>query len=461
MSKAHVLVVDDEPDIRGLVREILEDEGYEVSTAESAQEARRMVAEQRPDLVLLDIWMPGEDGISLLREWAGSGALAFPVIMISGHGTVETAVEATRQGATDFVEKPLSMGKLLVTVEQALTRAGGAGAAGGRESLVEPVGRSEVMQSLRDRARRIAASDSWVLISGEPGSGRKCLARYIHGLSPRSEGPLVELAAGTIAGESAAEELFGREEDGRIVPGRLETAAGGTLILDEVGDLDDEAQTRLASAIDAGSFQRVGGATEVALAARMIATTARDLGAEVKAQRFRADLFYALSVVPLRVPPLREHVEDVPELVAFYVDRLVERDGLHYRHFTVAAQNRLRHHDWPGNVRELGNLVQRLMVLGDGVDIDIDEVEQALASSPAELEGEAWPPPVSLDLPLREAREQFERVYLQQQLNRAGGSVARLARLAGMERTHLYRKLRALGIDPRDGTESGGVGGRG
>ena len=450
MSKAHVLVVDDEPDIRGLVREILEDEGYQVVTADSADEARQRLAEQRPDLALLDIWMPGEDGVSLLREWASGGAPPFPVVMISGHGTVETAVEATRHGATDFVEKPLSMGKLLVTVEQALSRAAaGGGAATPAEPPLEPVGRSAHMQALREQARRIAASDSWVLITGEAGSGRKCLARYLHGQSPRNNGPLVELAAGTIAGVAAAEELFGREVGGRVMPGRLEAAAGGTLIIDEVADLDEEAQTRLASAIDAASFQRVGGAGRVPLAARMIATTARDLNAEVHAGRFRSDLYYALGVVPLQVLPLREHVEDVPELVAFYVDRLVEREGLHYRHFTVAAQNRLRHHDWPGNVRELRNFVQRLLVLGDHVDIDVAEVEEALVAAPAGTAPDGWPPAISLDLPLREAREQFERAYLRQQLERAGGSVAKLARLAGMERTHLYRKLRALGIEGR------------
>jgi len=449
MSKAHVLVVDDEPDIRGLVREILEDEGYQVATAESADEARQLLAEQRPDLALLDIWMPGEDGISLLREWAAHGAPAFPVVMISGHGTVETAVEATRQGATDFVEKPLSMGKLLVTVEQALAGADTAGEVTPAEAPMTPVGRSASMQALRDRAGRVASSDSWVLLTGEVGSGRKLLARYLHGLSDRSRRPLIELAAGTVAGQAAAEELFGKEQGGRVTRGRLEDAAGGALVLDEVGDLDAEAQTRLVSAIDTGSFQRVGGADRVPLDVRVIATTSRDLLAEVNAGRFRGDLYYALSVVPLSVPPLREHVEDVPELVSFYVDRLVEEEGLRYRHFTVAAQNRLRHHDWPGNVRELRNLVQRLLVLGDGVDIDVAEVEAALTAPEPEPGADGWPPRVSLDLPLREAREQFERAYLEQQLARAGGNVARLAKLAGMERTHLYRKLRALGIEGR------------
>ncbi len=457
MSKGYVLVVDDEPDIRGLVREILEDEGYEVATAESGSEARALLHARQPDLVLLDIWMPGEDGISLLREWAGGGTPAFPVVMISGHGTVETAVEATRQGAVDFVEKPLSMGKLIATVEQALQQQVTAAAeAGGRSAIIQPVGRSASMRNLREQAERVAASESWVLVTGEPGSGRKCLARYIHHLSPRRGGPLVEVAAGAIAGQSAAEELFGQERGGRVIPGRLESAAGGTLILDGATDLDSEAQTRLASAIDAGGFQRVGGSQRIPLDVRMIAITRHDLAAEAAAGQFREDLAYSLSVIPMWVPPLREHAEDIPELVAFYVDRLVEAEQLGYRRFTVAAQNRLRNHDWPGNVRELRNLVQRLLVLGDGLDIDVAEVEEALSVvQTGNAEGE-WPPALTLDLPLREAREHFERAYLQKQLQRADGSVAQLARLAGMERTHLYRKLRSLGIDPREGGESGG-----
>ncbi|MDR9406368.1 MAG: sigma-54 dependent transcriptional regulator [Spiribacter sp.] len=461
MSKANVLVVDDEPDIRGLVREILEDEGYSVATADSAAEARAMLQRQRPDLVLLDIWMPGEDGISLLREWSGSGAPDWPVVMISGHGTVETAVEATRHGATDFVEKPLSMGKLLVTVDKALAQGAANIANASRPAVIEPVGRGQAMQRLREQATRVANSDSWVLIQGEPGSGRKCLARYLHSLSQRASGPLIEVAAGTIAGQAAAEELFGVEDAGGIAVGRLEAAAGGTLIVDGVADLDAEGQTRLAAAIEAGSFQRVGGTARIPLDVRMLTITRDDLNAEVAAGRFRRDLSYALGVVPMSVPPLRDHAEDIPELVQFYVDRLVEAERLAYRRFTVAAQNRLRNHDWPGNVMELRNLVQRLLVLGDGLEIDVDEVERALHSASTEPEPAAdssWPPPPTLDLPLREAREQFERAYLQQQLQRAGGSVAQLARLAGMERTHLYRKLRALGIDPRERQDWGDAG---
>lgn len=452
MSKPFVLVVDDEPDIRDLVKEILEDEGYAVETAESATAARAALRTRTPELVLLDIWMPEEDGITLLKDWAASGALRFPVVMISGHGTVETAVEATRLGAVDFVEKPLSMAKLLVTVDQAL-KAGLPGARTETSAVepegIEPVGRSRGMQHLREQARRIAGSDSWVLVTGEAGAGKRCFARYIHALSGRS--PRVELAAGSIAGEAAAEELYGSEHNGRVTKGRLEAATGGTLIIDEVADLDAMAQKRLVSAIEEGGFQRHGGAQRVPLDTRIIALTRKDLPRAVQQGRFREDLYYHLNVVPVAVPALRDHVEDVPELLSFYVDHLVEREHLPYRRFTVAAQNRLRNHGWPGNVRELRNLVQRLLILGEGLDITVDEVERTLARHEAPPEVADAVSGLSLDMPLREAREAFERLYLQHQLQRADGSVAQLARLTGMERTHLYRKLRALGLHPKEG----------
>ncbi|WP_026321067.1 sigma-54-dependent transcriptional regulator [Arhodomonas aquaeolei] len=445
MTHARVLVVDDEPDIRELVEEILADEGYAVATAQSAAQARERLAEAPPDLVLLDIWMPEEDGISLLKEWVRAGGPAFPVVMISGHGTVETAVEATRLGAVDFIEKPLSLGKLLATVEQALAEHPGANATAEPPQVLAPVGRSQLMVRLREQASRLAQARSPVLVTGEAGSGRKTLARYIHGLRAQP-GPLVEFVPANAAGESMSEALFGRH-GGR--PGRLEAAAGGTLVIDELDDLDEAAQTRLTAVLDAGHFQRMGGGESVSLSCRVVAVASLELEAAVRAGRFREELFYQLNVVPVVVPPLRDHVEDIPELVAFFVDDLVEREGLVYRRFTVAAQNRLRNHLWPGNVRELRNLVQRLLLLGDGLDIDVDEVDRVLAERAHN--GESTGTELWLDLPLREAREAFERAYLQRQLRRAEGSVAQLARLSGMERTHLYRKLRALGIDPKEG----------
>jgi len=451
MRNPHILVVDDEPDIRNLVREILQDEGYEVGIAENGDTARAARRAQRPDLVLLDIWMPDIDGISLLKEWAeADDGLPFPVIVMSGHGTVETAVEATRLGAYDFIEKPLSLAKLLVTVERALEadklKRENVGLRRQVQPIVEPAGRSPVMQHLREQAKRIASHDTWVLITGEPGVGKRTFARYMHHASNRRDGPFVEMGVGAIARENSAIQLFGSEEEGTVHYGKLEQANGGTLYLDEVADMDPETQTRLLSALENGSFLRVGGSEPVQVDVRVLAASHKDMEREVREDRFREDLFYRLNVVPLHVPPLREHVEDVPELLSFYVDQFVEHDNLAYRRFNVAAQNRLRNYGWPGNIRELKNLVQRLLILGAGEEIEVEEVEQALSSQPqrASAGGVARS---MYDLPLREAREQFEREYLQHQLTACGGSVGKLAQVTGMERTNLYRKLRALGID--------------
>jgi two-component system nitrogen regulation response regulator NtrX len=452
MSAEHIVVVDDEPDIRNLLKEILEDEGYEVSAAANGEEARQARRRHRPDLVLLDIWMPDIDGISLLKEWSEEeGGARVPVIMISGHGTIETAVEATRLGAYDFIEKPLSMGKLLVTVKNALesSRLQRENVSLRRQAqpVNEPIGRSLVMQRLREQVKRIAQHDTWVLISGESGSGKEVFARYLHAASVRRDGPFVVVGVASIAGENSARELFGAEGGDKVYFGRLEQANGGTLFLDEVADMDPVTQARLLSVLQSHLFLRVGGKESVRLNARIIAATHRDLEQEVRAGRFREDLYYHLNVVPLRVPPLREHSEDVPELLGYYVNIFATQENLPYRNFSVAAQNRLRHYSWPGNVRELKNLVQRLLILGAGPDIDLDEVDAALG---AQRPGKELPETASsFDLPLRAAREQFEKAYLEHQLRQTGGSVGKVAKLAGMERTHLYRKLRALGIDAK------------
>lgn len=451
MSASRILVVDDEPDIRNLVREILEDEGYRVEVADSGEAAREARRKGRPDLVLLDIWMPDVDGISLLREWVdGEEGLPFPVIMMSGHGTVETAVEATRLGAYDYIEKPLSLAKLLLTVERSLEadrlRKENVGLRKRADPYVEPVGKSADMQRLREQARRIATHDTWVMITGEPGAGKKTFGRYIHQNSQRRDGPFVEMGVAAIARENSALELFGSEEGEQVNLGRLEQAYGGSLFLDEVADMDTETQARLMSALDSGSFFRVGGAQPVKVDVRIIAASHADIEQEVKEGRFREDLFYQLNVVPLHVPPLREHCEDVPELLSFYVDWFVQRDSVSFRRFTVAAQNRLRNYSWPGNIRELRNMVQRCLILGAGDEVDVIEVESALTSEEAP-DSALGVPSAIYDLPLREAREQFEREYLLHQLQSCGGSVGKLSQVVGMERTNLYRKLRTLGID--------------
>jgi two-component system nitrogen regulation response regulator NtrX len=455
MSSGHILVVDDEPDIRTLVKEILEDEGFEVSVAESGETARHARRLRRPDLILLDIWMDDVDGITLLREWTEGGGLPCPVIIMSGHGTVETAVEATRLGAYDFIEKPISLAKLLLVVNRALEteklQQENLGLKRQAQPVSEPVGKSRLMQNVREQAQRIAQHNTWVLISGEPGTGKEVMARYIYAHSPLRDRPFVEVAVGSMSPEHSAAELFGTEEGDRVVYGRLEQANGGTLLLANISDMDLQTQSRLLSVFQSHSFLRMGGSEPVPIDIRVIATSADDLEREVENGRFREDLYYHLNVVPLGVPPLREHSSDVPELLNYYVDRFVMQENLPYREFSIAAQNRLRNYSWPGNIRELKNLVQRLLILGQGPVIDVDEVETALRhpEQPAAAEGGSASLP--LDLPLREAREKFEKVYLEHQLQEVGGSVGKLAKRVGMERTHLYRKLRALGIDFKKG----------
>jgi two-component system, NtrC family, nitrogen regulation response regulator NtrX len=455
MTGQHILVVDDEPDIRSLVHDILEDEGYSVTTAEGGEAARKARRVRRPDLILLDIWMDDVDGITLLREWSESGDLPCPVVMMSGHGTVETAVEATRLGAYDFIEKPISLAKLLLTVERAFEsdrlQRENINLRERAEPIIEPVGKSPLMTQMREQARRIAQHNSWVLIYGEAGAGKDTFARYIHEQSARRNGPYVEIAVGSMSGENSAIELFGQEAGKAIRYGRLEQANGGTLCIGDIADMDMQTQTRLLSVFQKHSFTRLGGSEDVEVDLRVIATTQSNLEEEVAAGRFRDDLFYHLNVVPLQIPALREHADDVHELLNFYIDYLVTHEHLAYRHFTVAAQNRLRNYEWPGNIRELRNLVQRLLILGSGEEIEAAEVEKAVSAQHVATvqQGPAMP----YELPLREAREQFEKNYLVYQLDQVGGSVGKLAKRVGMERTHLYRKLRALGIDHKKGAE--------
>lgn len=446
MSAARILVVDDEAEIRELLKDILADEGYDVEVAANAAEARASRAEQDPDLVLLDIWMPDTDGITLLREWTQVDGASCPVVMMSGHGTVETAVEATRLGAFDFVEKPLSLVKLLHTIERALDSGRSRQRQTGRmlvPQLIAPVGRSRVMRALREQVEQIAPHETPVLIVGEPGTGREAFARYLHSLSPRAQGPFVQLVATGVSDEGAAAILHGTQDADGVHAGVFEQASGGILFINGIEDLPPKAQGLLAAALETQAFARVGGAIPIKPNVRVVASaTSRFLNADV-----RQELLSRLSVITLNVPPLREYAQDVPELLRHYADRLVDEQHLPLRRFGVAAQNRLRNYPWPGNVRELRNLVQRLLILGGEEEIRLDEIERELAAHAPMNE-----PLVKQDLlalPLREAREHFERAYLQQQLILCNGKVGQLAKRVGMERTHLYRKLRSLGVDFR------------
>ena len=449
-ASPHILVVDDEPDIRDLLKEILEDEGFEVSVAEDANTARESRRARRPDLILLDIWMPDTDGISLLREWSSDSGQEIPVVMMSGHGTVETAVEATRHGAYEFIEKPLSMAKLLVTVRRTLevSRLKQENIGLRREALkvTDPIGRSPRMVELRDQVKRIAQHDTPVLLYGESGSGKGLFGHYLHRHSQRQAGPFVRVSAAGLTGMNFAAELFGTEEGDQIHYGLFEQANGGTLYFDDVVDLEPDLQGRLFSALQDQSFFRLDGTVSVQTNLRVIAATKHDAARAVEGGKLREDLYYLLNVVPVKIPPLRDHREDVPELLDYYVDQLSSQDNLPYRHFSVSAQNRLRNHPWPGNIRELKNLVQRLLILGSGNEIESDEVEAALGEQPRTPVGSLA---AGIELPLKEAREQFERAYFEQLLRQTGGNISRAAHQAGIERTHLYRKLRALGIDAK------------
>jgi len=452
MPLPRILVVDDEPDIRELVSEILADEGYEVRTAENGEGARRAFAADVPDLVLLDIWMPDVDGITLLKEWAASGQPPCPIVIMTGHGTLETAVEATRLGAHDFVQKPISLARLLSIVGQALDSRPKAPhhAASGPARDSVPIGNSAVMQVLRSKAEQAAQHDLPVMITGEPGSGRENLARYIHARSGRA-GAFVTVDHCELSPGHNRAYLLG---DG-VVRGVFDRALGGTVFIPEIHELPGDVLKTIHQVLDSGHYAPEGDGERRQLECRLVVSASEDLPDRAERDEALQQLYYRVNVLPLRVPPLRERPEDVPELVRHYAEWFPGHDKLPYRTFSVAAQNRLRNHSWPGNVQELRNLVQRLLVLGGDGEVTVNEVEEALRQSPSATAPAMSGHPDYFALPLREAREQFEREYLVFKLQEAGGSVGRLADVVGMERTHLYRKLRALDIDPKAAAADG------
>ncbi len=447
MSTFHVLVVDDEPDIRTLIKEILSDEGYKVTNAGNAQEARMARQKNKFDLILLDIWMPDIDGISLLREWSEQGNLNCPVVIMSGHGTVDTAVKATRLGAFDFVEKPLSIMKLLHTVERAIKSS--------KQSLnmtslpsinmSAPVGRSSIMGVLRDKAQQYAEHDLPVLLIGEPGTGRGVLAHYIYNLSGRAKAPVVNLLAASLTERNAEVQLFGKEANGEIHNGYFEQAQSGTLIIEEFTDLNELAQKLILSVLTKNEFVRKGGHEPIKLQARILVTINSDYESRIKTGTLKRELLLKLNTLSLRVPPLRDHAEDVPELLSYYVDKFVDSKHLSFKRFGVAAQNRLRHYPWPGNIHELSNVVYNLLLTASAEEISLDEVEENMTSITSD--NEPFTKQDIFSMSLREARDQFERHYLQQQLILCKGKVSKLSERVGMERTNLYRKLRSLDIN--------------
>jgi two-component system nitrogen regulation response regulator NtrX len=452
-----ILIVDDESDIRELVAGILQDEGYAARTARDSDDALAAINTRRPSLVFLDIWLQGSrlDGLQLL------GAVKqehpeLPVVMISGHGNIETAVSAIKLGAYDFIEKPFKADRLVLVANRALENLRLKREIKDLKALTplptKLVGHSPAIGQLRQTLEKVAPTNSRILIVGASGAGKELAARTIHGLSNRATGPFVVINAAAITPERMETELFGVEasngSQGRLV-GALEEGHTGTLFIDEIGDLPRETQNKILRVLVDQTFQRVGGTTKVSVDVRIISSTGRNLEAEVAAGRFREDLYHRLSVVPIRVPPLTERREDIPDLVFYFVDQISQQTGLPKRKIGEDAIAVLQSHDWPGNVRQLRNNVERLMILAGGDPEAVinagmlpQDVGSMVPSMPNGNGGEHL-----MGLPLRDAREVFEREYLVAQINRFGGNISRTAEFVGMERSALHRKLKALGID--------------
>jgi two-component system nitrogen regulation response regulator NtrX len=453
-----ILVVDDEADIRELVAGILEDEGYVVRTAANADDAIAAITSRRPQLVLLDIWLEGSrlDGLALLDVIKADHA-DLPVVMISGHGNIETAVAAIKQGAYDFIEKPFNADRLVVVASRAIETLRLRREVNALKQLnpsaQKLIGQSTAMNGLRLTIERIAPTNSRIMIVGPSGSGKELTARMIHTSSSRAKGPFVVINAAAITPERMEIELFGTEggEDQPRKIGALEEADGGTLFIDEIADMPRETQNRILRVLTEQTFQRVNGSAKVQVDVRIISSTARDIETEIAEGRFREDLFHRLSVVPIRVPPLAERREDVPELVQHFLEQISVTTGLARRTIGDDALAVLQSHDWPGNVRQLRNNVERLLILAGGdaqstitASLLPPDVGSLVPSMPHGNGGEQL-----MSLPLRDAREVFEREYLVAQINRFSGNISRTAEFVGMERSALHRKLKALGIDER------------
>jgi two-component system, NtrC family, nitrogen regulation response regulator NtrX len=450
-----ILIVDDEADIRELVAGILQDEGYVTRTARDSDDALAAVAARRPSLVFLDIWLQGSrlDGLQVLETMKREHP-ELPVVMISGHGNIETAVAAIKQGAYDFIEKPFKADRLVLVADRALETSRLKREVKALKQLTPStlVGRSPSINQLRQTVEKVAPTNSRILIVGPPGAGKELVARAIHEHSGRADGPFVVINAAAMTPERMEMELFGIEQTDATRErkvGALEEANGGTLFIDEIADMPRETQNKILRVLVDQTFQRVGGVNKVSVDVRIISSTGRNIEAEIAAGRFRDDLYHRMSVVPIRVPPLAERRDDIPDLVHYFMDQISQATGLPIRIIGEDALAVLQSHDWPGNVRQLRNNVERLMILAGG-DPDAvitssmlpQDVGSMVPSMPNGNGGEHL-----MGLPLREAREVFEREYLVAQISRFGGNISRTAEFVGMERSALHRKLKALGID--------------
>lgn len=450
-----ILIIDDEADIRELVSGILQDDGHQVRTARDSDEALDAMRRRTPAMVVLDIWLQGSriDGLDLLAMFKEIDS-DMPVVVISGHGTIETAVAAIRKGAYDFVEKPFTADRLLLVVQRAIETARlkrENSALKARSSASDDlIGSSAIVANLRAAVERVAQTNSRVLITGPAGSGKELVARLLHERSPRQGGPFVAINAASIAPERMETEIFGEEgPDGRTRKiGVFEQAHGGTLFLDEVGDMPVETQSKILRVLVDQRFRRLGGSSDVQVNVRVVSSTSRDLRGDIEIGRFREDLFHRLNVVPLRAPGLAERREDIPELAGYFVGRLAGMSGVSARQIGEDALAALQAADWPGNVRQLRNVIERILILAPG-DPNTPVTVDALPP-------EAWPTAgfskhdglqEVIGLPLRDARERFEREYLNVQITRFGGNISRTAAFIGMERSALHRKLKSLGVD--------------
>jgi len=452
-----ILVVDDEKDIRTSLSGILEDEGYEVITAASGADGIECARQELPDLVLLDIWMPGMDGLETLEKLKAM----FPqvtVIMISGHGTIETAVRATKLGAFDFIEKPLSLEKVLISVANALKlqelKAENAELKRTAANEYELIGDAPILAQLREQIMRVAPTSASVLVTGENGTGKELVARSIHYYSPRRDRPFVAINCAAIPEELIESELFGHEKGaftGAVAQkkGKFDLADGGTLFLDEIGDMSLKTQAKVLRIIQERCFERVGGTRLVSVDVRIVAATNKFLDQEILQGRFREDLYYRINVVPFRAPALRERLEDIPLLVKHFVAQFYRREGREAKAFLPEAVEHLAAYDWPGNVRELKNIIERILIMTPGRTItaaDVPDLKGGATTGRApcpKLEG-AFAMSV-----LRDAREEFEREFIIHKLEANDWNISRTAEIIELERSNLHRKIKSYGIDVR------------
>jgi two-component system, NtrC family, nitrogen regulation response regulator NtrX len=449
-----ILIVDDEADIRELVAGILQDEGFATRTARESDDALTQIAARRPNLVFLDIWLQGSrlDGLQLLDSIKQEHA-ELPVVMISGHGNIETAVAAIKQGAYDFIEKPFKADRLVLVAQRALENSRLKREVKALKQLAPSnlVGHSPSINLLRQTVEKVAPTNSRILIVGPSGAGKELAARAVHAASSRTDGPFVVINAAAMTPERMEIELFGAEaqngtQERKI--GALEEADGGSLFIDEIADMPRETQNKILRVLVDQTFQRVGGTNKLSVDVRIISSTSRNIEAEIAAGKFREDLYHRLSVVPVRVPPLAERREDIPDLVRYFMEQISLATGLPRRLIGEDAMAVLQSHDWPGNVRQLRNNVERLMILAGGDPEAVitasmlpQDVGSMVPSMPNGNGGEQL-----MGLPLREAREVFERDYLIAQISRFSGNISRTAEFVGMERSALHRKLKALGV---------------